>query len=246
MTAIICFLLLAAGVLLLWRGRTKWALRLSLCALVILYLVGTGLLPLLLLRTQQTDKPLASLQWGAHNSIVLLGAGTLVAQGQHGPRVPFFGYSRVETAARAYFSCRARSGDCKVIVSGGDPQKHGRTEAAVYADELQSLSIPRTDLVLEDRSNNTWQNAQNATALVPQGRSFVLVTSGFQLKRAALYFSHFRSGIQPLPSDQLAVELSPVPQSMNLFLMDALLHEQVGIARYHLYNALGWNAPKSV
>jgi hypothetical protein len=41
----------------------------------------------------------------------------------------------------------------------------------------------------------------------------------------------------------VSVRMSWWPQSGNLALCDLALHEYLGIARYHEYNAMGWNAP---
>jgi len=33
------------------------------------------------------------------------------------------------------------------------------------------------------------------------------------------------------------------PSAQNLVLTDVALHEYLGVLRYHVYNAMGWNAP---
>lgn len=245
MTVIVCFLLLLVATVMLRLGRARWAAGFLLASLVVFYVVGTGLAPSVLLGHAQPRALASAVRWEAHNTIVVLGAGTMAADGPDGPQVPFFAYSRIAATARAYFGCRRRSADCKVIISGGDPQKHGRPEARVYSDVLAELQVPRGDVALEDRSNNTWQNAQFSTFLVAAGRNLVVVTSGFQLDRAMLYFSHFRPEVHGVASDQLEVEVGLLPTSMNLLVMDLLLHEQIGVARYHVYNLLGWNAPST-
>ena len=45
----------------------------------------------------------------------------------------------------------------------------------------------------------------------------------------------------PVRADDLQATASPLPMAYNFALMDYALHEWIGIARYHVYNALGWN-----
>ncbi|CAN5502941.1 YdcF family protein [soil metagenome] len=244
MIVLICFLLLAFGLVCLWRRRTRAAVWTVALAALLLFGAGSGALGTLLLPSADATKTTGHIRWQEHNSIVLLGAGTRAPVGSAGATVPFFGYSRIAAAATAYFSCIRHGPDCKVIVSGGDPQRHGATEAAVYAAALKALNVPQSDIILEPRSKNTWQNAQESTAIIPAGRLVVVATSGFQLERALLYFSHFRAGVVGYPSDYFDIEFTLMPSSQNIMITDALLHEQIGILRYHVYNALGWNAPK--
>ena len=53
--------------------------------------------------------------------------------------------------------------------------------------------------------------------------------------------------IEPAPvrADLVEPLWSVYPLSWNFTVADAALHEYVGIARYHVYNALGLNAPKA-
>lgn len=245
MTISLCLAPLVLALVTLWRSRHRRALRWGLMSAVLTLAIGSGLAAQALMAETQVTPGLASIRWREHNSIVLLGAGTIEPRPGASSQVPFFAYSRIALAAQTYRACRARSADCKVLVSGGNPQRHGTTEAAVYAEELAALGVPPADLSLETTSNNTWQNAANAAKLVARDRSLVVISSGFQLKRALLYFGHFRSGVKGVASDRLDVELGIIPTSMNFLLTDLLLHEQIGIARYHIYNALGFNPPKS-
>lgn len=91
---------------------------------------------------------------------------------------------------------------------------------------------------------NTWQNAQFARPILRQygADRVLLVSSGIHLRRSLLYFAHF--GIDPVPmrADYLRARLLPLPLAYNFTLTDFALHEYVGIARYYVYNALGWNS----
>ncbi|HVZ30189.1 MAG TPA: YdcF family protein, partial [Asticcacaulis sp.] len=205
-------------------------------------LIGFGPAPAALLSATQATNRLSDVVWNEKNSIVLLGAGTVAKSAGSGPEVPIFGYGRVAATANAWRDCQAHGKDCDIIVSGGDPQRHGETEAAVYSRELLTLGVPQSALTLETRSQNTWQNAQYSTGIIPADRQIVVVTSGLHLKRSLLYFRYFRAGAEGVAGDRLEPSFGPFQSGYNFFVTDALLHEQIGIGRYYVYNALGLNA----
>ncbi|HZX69226.1 MAG TPA: YdcF family protein, partial [Rhodanobacter sp.] len=132
---------------------------------------------------------------------------------------------------------------CKVEVSGGDARRLGQSEAAIYAENLRQLGVDPADLLLEPRSMNTWQNAQFSGPLLKAAGAdrVLLVSSGFHLRRGMLYFTHFGIHATPVRADYVSGIASWKPLSYNFTMADMALHEYVGIARYHWYNAMGWN-----
>lgn len=244
MTVLLALLALF-NLLALLRGRISAARSLLIASLAVLFATGSGLVPsMLLTKGYRPTRP--NISWRNHSRIVVLGDGTTRPEGTQPPGVPLFGSSRIVAGAEAYIACRTRQPDCKVVVSGGDPQRHGTSEARVYAEALAKLGVPASDLVVEPASRNTWENARNTAALVRVTDPMIIVTSGYQIPRALLYFQHFRNDVVALPSDQLTVDFSAVPSSLNILTTDILLHERIGVVRYYLYNDLGWNPPKRV
>jgi uncharacterized SAM-binding protein YcdF (DUF218 family) len=73
----------------------------------------------------------------------------------------------------------------------------GVTEAEIIARELQEIGVPREDVILENKSKNTFQNAQFSAAIIQEQKPdyAVLVTSGFHMKRALKYFDYFLAKI---------------------------------------------------
>ena len=69
----------------------------------------------------------------------------------------------------------------------------------------------------------------------------MLVSSGVHVRRATLYFSHFLDHVTAVRADYLQPILASVPLGYNIALTDLALHEYAGIARYHVYQRLGWN-----
>jgi len=46
-----------------------------------------------------------------------------------------------------------------------------------------------------------------------------------------------------LPSDRLRATPGWLPSTFNLLLAEVMLHERIGVIRYHAYNRPGWHAP---
>ncbi|WP_057668142.1 YdcF family protein, partial [Xanthomonas citri] len=178
----------------------------------------------------------------------LLGAGTVRPEGRDAvAEANLFAYGRIVESARLYWQCRHSGGDCKIEISGGDARGLGLSEAVVYQRVLLGLSIPRADLIMEPSSMNTWQNAQFSQPLLRDYRPdrIALVSSATHLRRAELYFRHFGIDATPVRADWLTATWSILPQSYNFTLADVALHEYLGIARYQVYQWLGWNVKAS-
>lgn len=222
-----------------WRRSGNTALGL---AVLVFLAVGCGWIPALLLRGLQTPyAQRTTIQWAPRNAIVLLGAGTVRTAG--GVEPTLFANGRINEALRLYRACKASGADCKLEVSGGDALHTGRSEAMVYGDLLQQLGVPVSDLMLEPRSMNTWQNAQFSAPLLRayDAQRVVLVSSATHLRRATLYFSHFDIHATPVRGDWLTAREGAWPQSWNFAVADLAIHEYVGVWRYRWYNAMGWN-----
>lgn len=247
MSLTILFLLTAMGsglALVKWRRSSRIVFAI---VLILFLFVGYGLIPSWLFRNLQAGYS-AEFHgpWGARSAIVLLGGGTERPAINNEIDVGVFAYSRVVKAFELYLECKRNGGACLLLVTGGDSQDHGVSEAAVYGLLLRRLGVATTDLVLEERSMNTWQNAQFSAALLkPLNVSKVLlVTSGYHLHRALLYFSHFAINATPVRAEYIDASWRSVPVAYNFMLTDVALHECLGMMQYYLYQLLGWNEKK--
>ena len=242
---LILLLLLIASCLLMYKRRLSARIIYTLAAILILG-IGCGWLPHILLSTIQAPYAAAPpLEWKARSAIVLLGMGTEKIAGSSEIKVNSFAYGRVAKTVMLYRSCKASGMECKVIISGGDARGYGASEAAVYGDDLQKLGVSPADLIMEDRSMNTWQNAQFTSALLasakpPYDRVW-LVSSAVHLTRSVMYFSHFGIETTPIAADYLSAPKLWIPVTYNFTLMDIGLHESLGVLRTKVYNAMGWN-----
>lgn len=231
--------LVAALLALKWR---RAGVSLGLATGVVFLVTGYGLPARTLLQNLQDGFDTEAHEWGSRNAIILLGAGSERSDRQ-AVETGLFGFSRLVKAVQIYRACAAGAHACKIIVSGGDTHGFGTSEAEVFSAQLASLGVPAQDVLLESRSQNTWQNAEFSAPFFDQRRfdRAFLVSSGVHLRRAQLYFAHFGVRTTPIRSDYGRPLVAALPTSYNFLLTDIALHEYIGIWRYHIYNAMGWN-----
>ncbi len=218
-------------------------------SLILFFAIGGGWVPQYLLQQLQSQylaNP--SIEWGDKDVIVLLGAGTEKIPQSDGVEPGMFAYARILEAGELYQDCRKSTPHCTIIVSGGDPAEHGVSEAVVYRNVLVRLGVPQDDIVAESKSMNTYQNAQLTSEILKAyaGGRVLLVSSGFHLRRSALYFDHFGVITTPVRADYLDAKQTVLPSAYNFTVMDVAINEYIGILRYRVYNRLGWNSrPKA-
>ncbi|MCY0386420.1 YdcF family protein [Robbsia sp. Bb-Pol-6] len=220
----------------------------SLSAAAWIWLNGTGLtLPLY-------DRMLHVAQWPAtatppSATIVLLGGGTELTGPRGAPRPQGDAIEKIALTARLYHQASAAraptgketgSATVRVIVSGGNPQHHGVTEADNYAPDLIALGVPAASILRERRSLNTYQNAKFVRALLPDTRDdpIVLVTTAQHMQRALLYFKRFGFSALPVTPPPYPPRYSWLPTARGLDRAGGAVHELIGIAQFHVYHAL--------
>lgn len=215
---------------------------LAICTATLFWLLAAGWLtaPLLELAQphRQTDTPA---RFAPRTAIVMLGGGTLY-DGDDVLVPPRDVLARIAMSAESYAACKRTAATCQVIVSGGNPQRHRATEADTYLPYLLRRQVPRADIVLENRSRTTYENARNVSAILERSRygSLILITSAYQMPRALLNFHRFGLTPQPLISSARHAHLGVLPRYDNLVNAEIALHELIGIAQFHVYRAIGW------
>jgi uncharacterized SAM-binding protein YcdF (DUF218 family) len=246
MFASLIFVLLLFGVLLIACSLKKSGLSVLFLGLISLWLDGSGLVASILLSNLQNQYyKTTSPQWGDKNVIIILGSGTVRPPDFSQSIVPsVIGLTRVFQGAAFYFDCIKHHHQCTLLISGGDALHMGRSEAAVYKQALLSFPINASDILIESQSMNTYQNAKFTTQIV-KSKHFdrvYLVTSAFHMKRAMLYFSHFKQHVYPIPAGYLETDFSfsSMLQGFKFAFTDIALHEYAGIFRIRLYEYLGW------
>lgn len=248
MSTLFIFLLLLLTILFGVFRYKKLSLLIGLITLLTFLLIGNGFIPFYLLKSLQTYQKPQAIKWRESNTIVVLGAGTSKPAGSNETKPSLMSFSRITTAAALYQNCKNNLSRCHILISGGDPQHNGKSEAATYRETLINLGINGSDIQLEPDSNNTFENAKFTSALLEQepGRQILLVSSGLTLRRALLYFSYFNIYPIPVPSDFITIPFTMFPLAYNLAINDFAVHEIIGIIRFYIYNFSGWNEKNTI
>ena len=125
-----------------------------------------------------------------------------------------------------------------ILISSGN-------DAGVMADRLVGFGVPRSALILETQSRNTWENAVNTAAIFKAHgwRNGVLVTSAAHMPRALAAFQRVglsvvpaATGIQAGPP-QFGSRLDLQMDQEALLRTTAAIKEMIGLL---VYRCLGW------
>ena len=247
--ALSCLLLLAA---LLLRKHARWRTGLIVAALLLVWLSGNRFVAMAAARSLEWRTP--PLAAGAQGDvIVVLGGSTREGVAPRPTNEVDEAGDRLIYAMRLWKAGAAP----KILVSGGRVEvlgPAGKSEAAVMAELLEAIGVPRDAILLEEEARNTWENATYAQAILKaQGLERVLlVTSALHMPRASAIFRKLDVDVIPAPTDYLVTEadyafyLRPqlsvqvfnlVPSADDMWLTTLALREWIGIATYRLR---GW------
>ena len=72
----------------------------------------------------------------------------------------------------------------RLILTGGNADASGRTEAVVMRDLLIERGVPEDRLRLEDKAATTKENFANTAGMLSEDEPVVLITSGYHMDRA--------------------------------------------------------------
>jgi len=151
------------------------------------------------------------------------------------------GADRVTDALWLYRAGRIK----RIIITGGsgDLDKVAHTEAAELGTLLRLAGVPHRDILLEERSRNTHENALFTKQLLahhPDIKSLVLITSAFHQRRSLACFH--KVGLYPVafPAGYYSNDrtLTPdywlLPDAGALTRWNILMHEWTGFVIYKL------------
>lgn len=221
---------------LVWMRRSVLLGRSLVAASVLLLVVLSTPIAARLLSAplEQRSLPVASVAGSRAQAIVILGAGRLhKAPDAGGNDLP-----STHTLMRLRHGARLhRQTGLPILVSGGMPDGAAVSEAALMAQSLrEDFRVPVR--WLEDRSDNTAQNAQgSARQLAAAGVTRVfLVTDALHMPRAAGIFAHNGLDVIKAPTNFMAQRpLSPdafIPSASALGGSHYALHEWIGLVWY--------------
>src|SRR5262245_53759308 len=181
-------LCLGVGVVLLWRKRRELRAR--------FWLVAVPSLGILLMSFPWVSFLItASLEWqferlaerpaNTQAIVVLSGEIRWPDSRRQEARLGLDTTARCVEAARLYHQGRP----CPVVVSGGkpNPESTGPSAAQVMRDFLLKMGVKPTDIILEDTSRSTHENAVECRMILNQRQidKIVLVTDASHMYRAA-------------------------------------------------------------
>ena len=224
----------------LWRKRAApqrrlWSLFVPLIALYLLCIPAVGHLALLSLESYSA--PLERRPSDAR-AVVVFSAGVNPPEGPRTrPEMDEDTLDRCLEAARLY----SQGPPCLVLASGGkvDPEDAGPPYAAVMGDFLERLGVKESDLVREEGSRNTYENAVECAKLLKDrgiGR-VVLVADAVDMFRAAACLRKQGMEVVPAPCHYRAVRFRlSVPAFLPLpgaaANVQRVWHEWLGVAWY--------------
>ena len=87
---------------------------------------------------------------------------------------------RLVTAQR----CAEEHPDATLILTGGNPDESGRTEAFVMQELLTERGVSEDRMILEDQAASTRENFRNTAQLIDPSRPVVFISSDYHMDRA--------------------------------------------------------------
>ncbi|CAN5851778.1 hypothetical protein BH23PLA1_BH23PLA1_21470 [soil metagenome] len=227
----------------LWRRRPEGRRRLILAALPLigLWILCTPAFGHLAFGTLEWQVSAADARQAEKNAeaIIVLGGYVLPADADR-PR-PLLGPDSLYRCFHAAELYR-RIGPCPVIVSGGkvDPDGPGPAIAPVLVEFLITQGVDPADLILEDRSRSTHENAVECARVLQSlgfNKKIALVTEAFHMPRALACFQ--KQGVHALaaPCHRRAASFEPalaafLPQPTTPRGGQQVFHEWLGLAWY--------------
>jgi uncharacterized SAM-binding protein YcdF (DUF218 family) len=236
------YLLTALLLLSLWRKRREdrrrlLALTLSFVLLSLCCVPAMGYLAL-----GSLEWPYPPLEQRPEDTQAIVVLAGYIQPAPPGQKRPDMGEDTLSRSMRAVDVYRQGS-RCPILVSGGpvDAEGRGPTCAPLMRDFLVQLGVPASDVIVEDRSRTTWENAVESSKLLEARgiRKIVLVTDAAHLFRAVRCFR--KQGLDVVGCG-CRYRATSFPSEVSSFLpssgggrgLQAAWHEWLGTAWYWL------------
>jgi uncharacterized SAM-binding protein YcdF (DUF218 family) len=192
---------------------------------------------------ERGPKPIAALP--TYDAAIILTGLTELDKSPHDRVYTNKGADRVLHTIQLY-----KQGKCRnIIVSGGTGSLTEKfaPEAISLQKILLNAGIPNSAILIEDKSRNTYENAQFTKRLLDERtdlKKLLLVTSAFHMRRSEACFE--KAGVQAdtFPADFYTYDRSwdlsklIVPNEKVLFHWQKLIHEMTG---YLVYKLVGYS-----
>lgn len=221
----ICFFLLLIGVFLLFLKKKKKGLYFILAGLSFYYLFSI---------TPGADFFLAPLESGFNQlSFSEMNKANIIVVLSGGEKTDLIRSSEV------FRISNLKNHQPTVIISGTE-ELSLKTRTSEIENFFIDRGIPPENIIVEDKSKNTRENAQEVVKQVKE-EPFFLITSAYHMKRAISEFENLESNPIPTPVDfrvksyKYSLE-DYIPDSNNLRKTDLAFYEYLGIIYYNIFD----------
>ena len=238
-------LLALGGLIAQWTRLARLGRGLLAASGIGLLVLGNGPAGAMLISPLENRFPRPAADMPAPDGIILLGGGLyeIVSATRDTVVLGRFGSRMTEALALA-----RRYPAARIVFTGGEASltSHGTTESEIARRFFDEQGIDPARITYEDRSRNTFENAEFARDLVHPTASqrWLLVTSGFHMPRAMGLFRKAGFNVTAWPADYLTTGRGPVWAKLNhqssngLLLVDTAMREWLGLAAYRLTGKL--------
>ena len=239
-------LLLAAGVIALYRGSVKPGRALVLGAGVVLYLFSIEPVSYFLVRSLEKQYN-PSRSFPPASAVVLLTGGEVA---KAPPRL----YDEVNGAGdRILYSARLMKQRAapRLLVTGGNidflRSIQGSEAEASFRLLTELFGVDSSLILLEKRARNTYENGVYTKAMLDSLKIppvVILVTSAMHMPRSVAIFTKLGFTVYPAPTDYLedaqgrSKPTDFLPSAEALYTATGALHEYYGIVAYKLLGRL--------
>ncbi|MBI3519132.1 MAG: YdcF family protein [Bacteroidetes bacterium] len=225
----------------LWQTPyKKWMLGLT----IFMYVISNSFLVDEVVRAWEYSDHDIYLKNTKYDLAIVLGGMGRIDERQH--RFDF-GYSgdRLFQTLELYYKKRVR----KLLITGGSGsiRKPQHREAAYIKKYLEAIAIPDSNIIIENDSKNTYENAIFTKRILDSIQfkgSILLVTSSFHMRRSlAIFEKAGYKNITPYVTNKITglrkfeFDYCFIPNVEAIFSLNLILHEVIG---YITYKAKGY------
>ena len=168
-----------------------------LLGLILLYSLSLEPVAEALLRPLESAAPFVQHLPAKADTVVVPGGGSVDLTWADAPPVP-----NAETWTRLIKGIEiARKLNVPLVLTGGngEPFATALNDADVMAQAAFALGMPRSQVIVENRSRNTLENS-HAVRRIVKGDRIILVTSAYYMKRALILFRKRGFSVVPVPA----------------------------------------------
>ena len=222
------------------RKRRRIGRALVLAGIILLYFLSIEPVANMLLKPlESAASPLRQLPAGA-DAVVVPGGGSVDLAWADAPPVP-----NAETWTRLITGIEiARKMNVPLVLTGGngEPFATDLNDADVMATAALALGMPRSQVIIENRSRNTLENS-HAVRRIVKGNRIILATSAYYMKRAVRMFSQRGFSVIPAPTYPLVQTrkrgfVTVIPTAGNLARSSTALAEWLSLAWWSMRGEL--------